>query len=78
MSRDLYSSVFTDLEVWEPEIPPERRDVLAERIAHQLTTSAAWAEYRPAIGGVLFWHYDARCRELLATYPSGANRIRTI
>lgn len=78
MSENIYHLVVNDLATWEPALGPDRRRALAERILHTLTGDASWAEYQPSDGGCLFWYLDPRGHELLATYPSGANRVRTV
>lgn len=70
--------VANDLEAWAPEISVEQRSRLARRVVTFLDSYQRQAECRVAGGKSLSWLYDPYSKQLLATYPSGASRVRTL
>ncbi|MGE5675960.1 MAG: hypothetical protein ACM3XM_19095 [Mycobacterium leprae] len=78
MKDGIYTSVALDLEAWDPTLPADRRSQVAERIARRLEGRDGRAEHTTQIGDTILWLYDAKSSRLLATYPTGANRIRSI
>lgn len=78
MTHNLLDCVARDLEDWAPALAPSDKEVLAHRLAGQMSGRAGRAEQRLKDGGCLSWLFDARSGQLLVTYPNGANRIRVV